>query len=240
MACFGTIADYNPEFIWSSGTASVSWYLHSVQYRCKSVCFLVHCKAEPSRHLNPLTLASLSCFPSSSSTPFPCLCLCNCQCSFSVFFFILLIYLFIYFFFFWAVKLIIPSAWGDFSTSTWSIRPTTGCRSRSTPLRVRRNLFWQLSRDGNLHGLGMSHTMTASPKPSFRAPWRVGIAVVGRRNARWTTSKSGHPCPCLNCPQGPPAGKSGRGSLLNQPSCPPMSHSVKGLNWTDKLISEHL
>ena len=157
MACFGIIADYNPEFIWSSGTASVSWCLHSVQYRCKSVCFLVHCKAEPSRHLNPLTLASLSCFPSSSTTLFPCLCLCNCQCSFSVFFFILLIYLFIYFFFFWAVKLIIPSAWGDFSTSTWSIRPTTGCRSRSTPLRVRRNLFWQLSRDGNLHASGLSH-----------------------------------------------------------------------------------
>ena len=28
--------------------------------------------------------------------------------------------------------------------------------------------------------MGMSHASTASPKPSFRAPWRVGDAVVGR------------------------------------------------------------
>ena len=28
-----------------------------------------------------------------------------------------------------------------------------------------RNLFWQLSRDGNLRGSGMSHASTASPKP---------------------------------------------------------------------------
>ena len=100
-------------------------------------------------------------------------------------------------------------------------RPTNGCRARSTSLWVHRNLLWQLSRDGNLNGLSMSHTMTASPKPSFRAPWRVGDAVVSRRNAGWTTSKSGHTCPCLNCSQGPPAEKTGRGSLLNRPSCPP-------------------
>ena len=45
------------------------------------------------------------------------------------------------------------------------------------------NPFWQLSRDGNLHVSGMSHAMTASPKPSFRAPWSEGDAVVGRGNA---------------------------------------------------------
>ena len=49
--------------------------------------------------------------------------------------------------------------------------------------------FWQLSRDGNLHGSGMSHTTTASPKPSFRAPWSMGDTVVGRGNAGWTTQK---------------------------------------------------
>ena len=44
------------------------------------------------------------------------------------------------------------SAWGNFSTSrTWSTRLTTGCRSRSTPLWAQRNLFLQLSRDGNSH-----------------------------------------------------------------------------------------
>ena len=30
---------------------------------------------------------------------------------------------------------------------------------------------------------------TASPKPSFRAPWRVGDAVVSTGNAGWTASK---------------------------------------------------
>ena len=65
--------------------------------------------------------------------------------------------------------------------------------ARSTSLWVHRNLFWQWSRVGNLHGLGMSHTMTASPKPSFGALWRVGNTMVSRRNARWTKSKSDTP-----------------------------------------------
>ena len=51
-----------------------------------------------------------------------------------------------------------PSAWGNFSVShTWSTKTMTGCRARSTFMWVHRNLFWQLSRDRNLHGLGMSH-----------------------------------------------------------------------------------
>ena len=77
-----------------------------------------------------------------------------------------------------------------------------------------------VSRDRNLQGLGMSHAMTASLKLSFRAPWRMSDAMVGRGNAGWTASKSGHPCPCQNCSQGPSAQKTGRGSLLNCPSCP--------------------
>ena len=36
--------------------------------------------------------------------------------------------------------------------------------------------------------------------PCFRTPWQVGDAMVGRGNAGWTMSKSGHPCPCQNCP----------------------------------------
>ena len=35
----------------------------------------------------------------------------------------------------------------------------------------------------------MSRTMTASPKPSFRPPWRVGDVVVGRGNAGWSMSE---------------------------------------------------
>ena len=85
-------------------------------------------------------------------------------------------------------------------------------RSKIKFFVVNRNLFWQLSKDGNLHGPGISYATTAS-----RAPWRVGDAVVGRENAGWTTLKSGHPCPCQNCSQGPPAEKTGRGSLLNRP-----------------------
>ena len=88
-------------------------------------------------------------------------------------------------------------------------------------VRSKINFLWRLSRDGNLLGSGTPHATTAFPKPSFRAPWRVGYAVVGRGNAGWTTSKSGHPCPCQSCSQEPPAEKTGRGSLLNRPSCPP-------------------
>ena len=40
-------------------------------------------------------------------------------------------------------------------------------------------------------------------KTIVQGTWRVGVAVVGRRNAGWTT-KNGHPCPCQNCSQGPP------------------------------------
>ena len=65
-------------------------------------------------------------------------------------------------------------------------------------INFHRNLFWQLSRDGKLHGSGMSNATTASLKPSFRAPWWVGGAVVGRGNAGWTTSKSGHHCTYQN------------------------------------------
>ena len=115
-----------------------------------------------------------------------------------------------------------PSAWRNFSASpTWNTKPTTGCGARSTPLWVHGNLYWQLSRDGNSHGSGMSHATTVSLKPSFRAPWRVSDAVVGRGNAGWTTPQSGHSCPWQNCSQGLPAEKTGRGSLLNRPSCPP-------------------
>ena len=76
------------------------------------------------------------------------------------------------------------------------------------------------SNDGNSHGSSMSHAMTAPPKPSFKAPWRLGNAIVGRRNAGWTTAKSGRPYPCQTCLQGPPAEKIGRASLPNRFSCP--------------------
>ena len=89
----------------------------------------------------------------------------------------------------------------------------------------------ELSRDGNSHGSDMSHATAASPKPSFRAPWRLGDAVVGRGNVGRTTSKSGHPCPCQNL-QGPPAKKTRRESLphAHLPIPSPTTQSGKGLN----------
>ena len=95
-----------------------------------------------------------------------------------------------------------------------------------------RNYFWQLSRDRNLHGSGMSHTTTSSPEPSFRAPRREADAVVGRGNAGCTTSKSGYICPCQNCSQGSPADKTGRGFLLNHPSRPPRQPN-QSRDWTE-------
>ena len=65
---------------------------------------------------------------------------------------------------------------------------------RYSEINEHRNFFWQLSRDENSHGSDMPRATTASPKPSFRAPWSVGDAVVGRGNAGWTLSKSGHSC----------------------------------------------
>ena len=105
-----------------------------------------------------------------------------------------------------------------------------GCGTRSASLWVHRNLFWQLSRYGNLHGLGISHATTVWPKRSLRAAWKVGDAMVCHG---WTASKSGHPCPCQNCSQGLLQKR------LEEDLCwiihhvPLMTQSVTGMNWTE-------
>ena len=69
-----------------------------------------------------------------------------------------------------------PSTWGNFSApAACSTRPTPGCGVRSTTLWAPWTFFWQLSRDENLYGSGVSCTRTASPKPSFRGPWRQAM-----------------------------------------------------------------
>ena len=60
------------------------------------------------------------------------------------------------------------------ASPTWSTWPTTGCGARSTSLWVHGNFFWSLSRDGNLHGSGMSHATTASPKQTFQLLRHLG------------------------------------------------------------------
>ena len=86
-------------------------------------------------------------------------------------------------------------------------------------VRSKINFFWQLSRDGNLHGSGVTHATTASSKTTLQSTLEGGRRRDRRRKSGWTTSKSGHICPCQNYSQGPPAEKTGRGSLLNRPSC---------------------
>ena len=116
-----------------------------------------------------------------------------------------------------------PSAWEIFSASPiWSTRPATGCGVKSTSFWVHRNLFWQLSKDGNSHGSGLSGATTVCRKSSFRAPyWRVGDFAVGRGHAGLTTSKSGRPCQSQNCSQWRPPKKTGGRYLLNRPTCIP-------------------
>ena len=114
----------------------------------------------------------------------------------------------------------------------------TGWGTRSISMWVHRNLFWRLSRDGYFHGSGMSHAKIASPKPSFKAHRKVGDAVVGRRNAVWTISKTGHPCPCQNCSQWPLAENTGTDSQLNRPPCLPNDPIGQGteLNRTEPVF----
>ena len=86
------------------------------------------------------------------------------------------------------LRKLLPSSYLEHRTNDWML-------SKIIFLWAHRNLFWQLSRGRNLHGSGMLWARTASPKLSFKAPLRVGTTAVGRGNAGWTTSKSGHPCP---------------------------------------------
>ena len=82
----------------------------------------------------------------------------------------------------------------------------------------------------------MSLATTASPKPSFSAPWRMDDAVVGRGNAGWTTSKSGHPCSCQNCSQWPPAEKIGKGIAAGLSPMSPRRPN-RSRDWTELHIS---
>ena len=101
------------------------------------------------------------------------------------------------------------------ASPTWSTGATTGCAAGSASSWAHRNLSWQLSKDGNSHGSGMSHATSASPK-SFSVPRRVGHAAVGRGNAGWTALKSRRPSPCRSCSL-----RKDWASLQNRLSCPP-------------------
>ena len=110
----------------------------------------------------------------------------------------------------------------------------TGCRARSTSLLAHMNLFWQLWRNGNSHGLGTSHAFTPFPIPSFRVPLSVGNAMVCRGNAGWTTSKSGHPSPSQNCPRWPPTEKDRKRNFAESPLMAPWWPN-QSRNWIEQI-----
>ena len=70
-----------------------------------------------------------------------------------------------------------------------------------------------------------------------RAPWRMPDAVVGRRNARWTTSKSERSCLCQNCSRWLPAGK-GWKKICARSSLTSFGTTERTeLDWTKQLAS---
>ena len=97
----------------------------------------------------------------------------------------------------------------------------TGCRARSPSLWVHRNLLkatvtsWKLAWFGHVtHHNSLSKTVLQGTCE--------GVQYCGWHWKCWIeTLKSGHPCPRQNCSQWPPTEKTGRGSLLNHPLCPP-------------------
>ena len=123
----------------------------------------------------------------------------------------------------------------NFPTSpTWSTRPMTGYRARSTFLWVHKNLFWQLSRRRKLASFGhvtrhdsLSNTILHATLEGWRRH--------SRQRKCWKDNIKD--CPCQNCSQGLHAEKTGTGSLLNCPSClsppPPPTPIGQGteLNW---------
>ena len=89
----------------------------------------------------------------------------------------------------------------------------------------------------------MSHAMTACPKLSFRAPLRVGDAVVGIGNADEQHQRVNIPAHARTAHQGSPAEKdweriSAESSFMHPPP-PPTTQSVKGLNWIVLVFSLH-
>ena len=110
-----------------------------------------------------------------------------------------------------------------------------GAEHNQLPLWVHKNLSWQLSRDGNLHGLGMSHTKTASPKPYFRAPWTVGDAVCGWQRKCWMDNSkewTSLPIPEL-LTMASSRGLENLCWIILPVSW--MTQLVSGLNWTDPI-----
>ena len=93
------------------------------------------------------------------------------------------------------------------------------------------------SGDGNLHGSGMSHAMTASPKPSFRAPRRMGAATLWSAEIMLDGQHERVVTPLLLPELLMIASRRKDWKRISAewlPHVPPMTQSVKGLRWTSK------
>ena len=106
------------------------------------------------------------------------------------------------------------------------------------PLNFQMSRAWCMSAASNILWSVKDWFLIFGTQSTFRASWRVDVVVVGRGNAGWTMSKSGHPCPCQNCSRWPTAQKTER---LRQDVCwivphapppPRTTKSVKEPKWT--------
>ena len=120
--------------------------------------------------------------------------------------------------------------------SKWA--PTVAIMAESYLKPTASNIFWQLLRDGNLHGSGMSHTTTASPKPSFGASWWVGDSVIGRGNTGWTHQRVDIPAHARTAHKGLLQKRLEEDICWIIPHVPSTTHSVKGLNWTELTLDK--
>ena len=96
----------------------------------------------------------------------------------------------------------------------------TWCGAASTAFGAHINLFWQLSRDGNLHGMGLSYTTRTSPTPSSKAPLSLDDTVIGRGNADGQCQRVGIHALAGTADSSLLQKNSLEGSLLNCPSGP--------------------
>ena len=81
-----------------------------------------------------------------------------------------------------------------------------------------------------MRGSGMSHAMTASPKPSFRAPWRVGNAVIAVEMLDEQRQRVDIPAHARTAHKGLLQKRLEEGLCLIVPHVPPTTQSVKGLD----------
>ena len=122
------------------------------------------------------------------------------------------------------------------ASPTWSARPTTECEVKSTSLWVHRNLFWQLSRDGNFHGSGMSHAMTASQNHSSGHLGGRGTLWPAEEMLDGQSQRVDVSAYSTTAPNGLPQKRLEKDLYWIVPHVPQTTLWFKELNWTTSYI----